>query len=152
MGLCNDQLICKKEGSDDWVFKNKDEGKLAAAASIGLLEIWDIDEGLDLIDKYLESSDDYVQAGSFIAIGILNSGIKNEGDVAFALLSDRLENATKEAHKIGILMGLSMAYAGSCRSDLLELVSPIIVDSENSIELQAIASLAIGLIFVGSCD
>ena len=46
-GLCNDLLISKKEGTDDWVFSNKDEGQLAAAASIGLLQIWDIDEGLD---------------------------------------------------------------------------------------------------------
>ena len=36
-GLGNDLLICKKEGSDDWVFSNKDEGQLAAAASLGLL-------------------------------------------------------------------------------------------------------------------
>lgn len=36
-GLCNDLLICKKEGSEDWVFKNKDAGQMAAAASIGLL-------------------------------------------------------------------------------------------------------------------
>jgi len=49
-------------------------------------------------------------------------------------------------------MGLSMAYAGSCRSELLELVSPIILDSDNSIVLQAIASLSIGMIFCGSCD
>jgi hypothetical protein len=32
-------------------------------------------------------------------------------------------------------MGLSLAYAGSSRSDLLDLISPIIVDSDNSIEL-----------------
>lgn len=49
-------------------------------------------------------------------------------------------------------MGLSIAYAGSARADLLDLISPIIVDSDNSIELQAIASLSIGMIFCGSCD
>ena len=70
----------------------------------------------------------------------------------FAILSDKLGSATKQSHKIGILMGLSMAYAGSARADLLELISPIIVDSENSIELQAIASLSIGMIYCGSCD
>jgi 26S proteasome regulatory subunit N1 len=36
-GLSNDLLICKKEGTDDWVFNNKDEGQMAAAASLGLL-------------------------------------------------------------------------------------------------------------------
>ena len=35
---------------------------------------------------------------------------------------------------------------------MLDLISPIIVDSDNSIELQAIASLSIGMIFCGSCD
>ena len=29
---------------------------------------------------------------------------------------------------------------------------PLIVDSDNTVELQAIASLAIGLIFCGSCE
>lgn len=59
-GLGNDLLICKKEGTDDWVFSNKDEGQLAAAASLGLLQIWDIDNGLDAIDKYMERSEDNI--------------------------------------------------------------------------------------------
>ena len=134
-GLCNDLLICKKEGTDDWVFSNKDAGQMAAAASLGLLQLWDIDEGLESIDKYMERSEDNIQAGSYIALGIVNSGIKNEADAAYAILSDKLESATTEKHKIGILMGLSLAYAGSARADLLELISPIIVDSDNSIEL-----------------
>lgn len=100
----------------------------------------------------MERSEDNIQAGAFIALGLLNSGIKNDADAAFAILNDKMESATKESHKIGILMGLSFAYAGSSRPDLLELISPIIVDSDNSIELQAIASLSIGLIFCGSCD
>ena len=43
-------------------------------------------------------------------------------------------------------MGLSMAYAGSARADLMEAISPLILDSSNTIELQAVASIAIGLI------
>jgi 26S proteasome regulatory subunit N1 len=49
-------------------------------------------------------------------------------------------------------MGLSFTYAGSARSDLLEAISPIILDSGNSTQLQAVAALAIGLIYVGTCD
>ena len=49
-------------------------------------------------------------------------------------------------------MGLSLAYAGSARSDLLEAISPIILDSSNTNELQAVAALAVGLIYVGTCD
>jgi 26S proteasome regulatory subunit N1 len=36
-GLCNDLMICKKEGNQDWVFSNKNEGQMAASASLGLL-------------------------------------------------------------------------------------------------------------------
>ena len=32
-------------------------------------------------------------------------------------------------------MGLSMAYAGSAREDILELIAPIVLDNNNSIEL-----------------
>ena len=49
-------------------------------------------------------------------------------------------------------MGLSLAYARSARPDLLEAIYPIISDSSNTYELQAVAALAIGLIYVGTCD
>lgn len=52
----------------------------AAAASLGLLLLWDIDEGLTQIDKYMEANDDYIVAGSYLAMGIVNCGIKNECD------------------------------------------------------------------------
>ena len=107
---------------------------------------------MESIDKYMERSEENIQAGSYLALGILNSGIKNDADAAFAILSDKLESAQTQSHKIGILMGLSMAYAGSARGDLLELITPLILDSDNSTELQAIASLSIGMIFCGSCD
>lgn len=100
----------------------------------------------------MERQETNIQAGAYLALGILNSGIKNEADAAFAILSDKLENTQLESHKIGILMGLSMAYAGSARADLLDVITPIILDSNNSTELQAIASLSIGMIFCGSCD
>lgn len=45
-----------------------------------------------------------------------------------------------------------MAYAGSARADLLEAISPIVLDTSNTLELQAIAALAIGIIYTGTCD
>lgn len=61
-GLCNDQLICKRPESSesDWVFSNKDEGQIAAAASVGLLQIWSMDEGFEFIDKYVESDQENI--------------------------------------------------------------------------------------------
>ena len=137
---------------DSWIYKNKEGGMQAAAASLGMILLWDIDEGLAQIDKYMEASDENIVAGSYLAIGIVNCGIRNEMDPVFAILLEKLENSTKQIHKIGALMGLSIAYAGSARSDLLEAISPLVLDSSNTIELQSVAALAIGLIYTGTCD
>jgi len=53
---------------------------------------------------------------------------------------------------MGALIGLSLTYAGTQRQDLLDDFSPIILDSTNSIELQAVAALSIGLVYLGSCN
>ncbi len=49
-------------------------------------------------------------------------------------------------------MGLSFAYAGSAREDLLEIISPYVLDTSHTIELQAVASLSIGMIFTSTCN
>lgn len=41
--------------NENWVYKNKEGGMLAAAASLGMILLWDIDQGLALIDKYAEA-------------------------------------------------------------------------------------------------
>jgi 26S proteasome regulatory subunit N1 len=45
-----------------------------------------------------------------------------------------------------------LAYAGSAREDVSELLLPIVSDTTLSMELSSIAAVALGLIFVGSCD
>lgn len=147
-----DLLMSVQDAKESWIHKNKDDGMTAAAASLGMILLWDIDEGLTQIDKYMEAADDNIVAGSYMAIGIVNSGIRNECDPVVAILLEKLEQSSKQNLKIGALIGLSLAYAGSARADLLEAISPIILDSSNTIELQAIAALAIGLIYVGTCD
>ena len=36
---------------------------LSAAASLGMILLWDVDGGLTQIDKYLYSSEDYLKVG-----------------------------------------------------------------------------------------
>lgn len=43
----------------------------------------------------MEQSDDHIVAGSYIAIGLVNSGIKDPNDPVFAILLEKLENSTK---------------------------------------------------------
>jgi len=52
-----------------------------------------------------------------------------------ALLLDKLENVSDPNLKMGALMGLSFTYAGSAKADLLEAISPIILDSSNTTQL-----------------
>jgi 26S proteasome regulatory subunit N1 len=33
------------------IYTNKDHGKMTAAASLGLIQLWDVDHGLGQIDK-----------------------------------------------------------------------------------------------------
>ena len=49
-----------------WIFKNKDQGKTAATASLGMVTLWDVEGGLPQIDKFLYSKDNYVVAGPLL--------------------------------------------------------------------------------------
>lgn len=144
-GYGTDKLMTVN-ADDEWIWKNKDSGMTAAAASLGLLHLWDIDEGFAKIDKYMESTNDLIRAGAYMAVGIINSGIKNDSDPVFALLGEHIES-DNEYTKIGALMGLSFTYAGTAREDIMELISPIVLDGDSSIELASIAGLVLGLIF-----
>lgn len=51
-----------------------------------------------------------------------------------------------------IAFSLGVAYAGSRREDLKEILQPGISSGETSMEITSLTALALGLIFVGSCD
>ena len=150
-GYGTDKLITGEAEGDDWIWKNKDSGMTAVAASLGMILMWDIDEGFSKIDKYLESNNDLAKAGACMGVGIINSGIRNEVDPVFTLLCEHVES-DNEYVKIGALKGLSFTYAGTGREDILELVSPIVLDGDNSIEVSSIAALVLGLVFLGTCN
>jgi Proteasome/cyclosome repeat len=50
-----------------------------------------------------------------------------------------------------VVFRLGIAYAGSCREEVLELLLPLVSDTTLTIELSALAALSLGLVFVGSC-
>lgn len=54
-----------------WIFKNKDQGKTAAAASLGLISLWDVEGGLPQVDKFLYSKDPHVVAGALPCVTAL---------------------------------------------------------------------------------
>lgn len=150
-GFGVDKLITP---DNEWLYKNKDHGMMSAAASLGSILLWNVEEGLTQIDKFLYSSEDYVKAGAALAVGILSSGVRNDADPAFALLSEHVEG---DVHimKCAACTGLGIAYAGTGREDVMELLVPIVEqsgDSSTTMLEVCLAGLALGMIFVGKCD
>lgn len=147
-GFGKDKLLLIEEGNK-WLYKNKDHGMLSAAASLGLILLWDVDGGLAQIDKYLYSAEDNIKAGALLACGIVNCGVRNDCDPALALLGDYVNNPTMQM-RVGAIIGLGLAYAGSNRSDVIGILLPVLHDSKSTMEVIGITALSCGLIAVGS--
>ncbi|KAH0546132.1 26S proteasome non-ATPase regulatory subunit 2 [Cotesia glomerata] len=145
----HDKLLI--EDGNKWLYKNKEHGMLSATASLGLVLLWDVDGGLTPIDKYLYSSEDYIKSGALLACGIVNCGVRNECDPALALLSDYVLHNTNTM-RIGAIVGLGLAYAGSNREAVLSLLAPVLTDPKSNWEVIGIAGLALGMVAVGSCN
>lgn len=139
------------EDGNKWLYKNKEHGMLSATASLGLVLLWDVDGGLTPIDKYLYSSEDYIKSGALLACGIVNCGVRNECDPALALLSDYVLH-NSNTMRIGAIVGLGLAYAGSNRVQVLNLLIPVLSDPKSSWEVIGVTGLALGMISVGSCS
>jgi 26S proteasome regulatory subunit N1 len=150
-GFCEDKLMTP---DNEWLYKNKDHGMMSAAASLGSILLWNVDEGLTQIDKFLYSSEDYVKAGAALAVGILSSGVRNEADPALALLSEHIEG---DSHimKCAACTGLGIAYAGTGREEVVDMLM-LILDAEKpgpeGMLEASLAGLALGMICVGRCD
>ncbi|SPP77266.1 blast:26S proteasome non-ATPase regulatory subunit 2 [Drosophila guanche] len=152
-GFGVDKLL--SEDGNKWLYKNKEHGMLSATASLGLILLWDVDGGLTMIDKYLYSTDDNIKSGALLACGIVNCGIRNEVDPAHALLCDYVENQNN-CMRVGAILGLGIAYAGSNRSNVIDTLKKVFSFGSNktsaSVEILGLTALSLGLISVGSCN
>merc|ERR1712240_655319 len=148
-GFGQDKLLM--EDGNKWLYKNKEHGMLSATASIGLVLLWDVDGGLTQIDKYLYSPEDWIKSGALLACGIVNTGVRNECDPALALLSDYVLHRSN-VMRLGAIFGLGLAYAGTDRKDVIQLLLPVFADARSNMEVVGVAALACGLIAVGSCN
>lgn len=150
-GFGNDKLILASDPKNSWVWKTKEEGMLSTAASLGMLMLWDVETGLDKIDPYTNADEDMVKAGAMLATGIFNSGVRLDSDPAMALLGEEDNLSHKNMNiRVSAIMGLGLAYAGSNKEELLEMLLPIVTDTNLDMQLSAMAALSLGLIFVGS--
>jgi 26S proteasome regulatory subunit N1 len=152
-GFGNDKLLA--DDAAKWIYRNRAHGMLAAVASLGMIHMWDVEPLLTAVDKFTHSSTEMIQAGSHLAVGLSLSGIKSEFEPALAFF-DEVVNADDRADKKDLLssscLALAIAYAGSQRDDLLDEIKPLLEDDSLPISVLGIASLALGLIGVGSAD
>ncbi|KFY83213.1 hypothetical protein V498_08225, partial [Pseudogymnoascus sp. VKM F-4517 (FW-2822)] len=117
-GFGNDKMMLVEEQQSSWVWKTKKEGQLSTVASMGTLLLWDVEAGLDKIDRYTYAEEPEIQAGALLATGIVNSGVRLDSDPALALLgdSDKL-NHKEPLIRVSAIMGLGLAYAGSNKDE-----------------------------------
>ncbi|GLT27511.1 hypothetical protein SLA2020_025020 [Shorea laevis] len=137
--------------SGNWLFKNKEHGKTSAAASLGMILLWDIDSGLAQMDKYLHSNDTHVISGALLGVGIVNCGVKNDCDPALALLNEYIGKEDPSI-RIGAIMGLGIAYAGSQNEQVRCSLIPILNDAKAPLDVIAFTAISLGLVYVGSCN
>ncbi|KAL9005819.1 MAG: hypothetical protein Q9188_001437 [Gyalolechia gomerana] len=150
-GFGSDKMMLVEGDKTSWVFKTKDDGMLSTTASMGMLLKWDIEGGLDQIDKYTYAQEEQIKAGALLAIGILNSGVRLDSEPALALLSgDENIMSANVGKRVASIMGLGLACAGTNKEDLLEMLLPIVEDTSLEMQISAMAALSLGLIFVGS--
>lgn len=89
--------------------------------------------------------------GACIAIGVFCSGQTSEVDPAKAFLNDFI-GGKEQYSKLGSIIGIGIAYAGSARESFIEDLVPIVVDGNLNVEVRAYAALSLGLIFVGTSN
>lgn len=120
---------------------------MSTVATLGWIMLWDVDVGLTTIDKYLYSADDFVKAGGLLACGLVTSSVRNECDPALALLGDYVGDKNSTYVRAAII-GLGVAYAGSCNGEVLSKLLPIALHSgADKFELACLAMLSIGMVF-----
>ncbi|EHY52867.1 proteasome regulatory particle base subunit [Exophiala dermatitidis] len=152
-GFGTDKLMLVEGEQRPWVWKTKDDGMMSTTASLGMLKQWDVEGSLDTIDQFQQLSEEPIKAGALLAYGVVNSGVRMEGDPVISLLSDDdvLERG-KPTTRLAAIMGLGLSYAGSNREDLLEYLLPIVEDGSLEMRLSAMAAVSLGMIFVGSSN
>ncbi|OBA19060.1 26S proteasome regulatory complex, non-ATPase subcomplex, Rpn1 subunit [Metschnikowia bicuspidata var. bicuspidata NRRL YB-4993] len=152
MGFGNDKLVLQSgsEESKSWIYKTKGAGMISSSASIGSINQWNIEDGLQALDKYFYSSEDEIKAGAILGTGIVSANIHDEAEASLALLQEFVTDSKKILQSSAI-QGLGIAFAGSANEEVLNLLLPLVSDTEVPLENSCLAALALGHVFVGTC-
>ncbi|GEQ72037.1 hypothetical protein JCM33374_g5723 [Metschnikowia sp. JCM 33374] len=152
MGYGNDKLVLQSgnDESKSWIYKTKGAGMISSTASIGSIHQWNIEEGLQALDKYTYSNEDEIKAGALLGTGIISANIHDEAEASLALLQEYVTDSKKILQSSAI-HGLGIAFAGSANEEVLNLLLPLVSDTDTPLENSCFAALALGQVFVGTC-
>ena len=134
-------------------YKHKDDSQFSAVAALGLVHLWNIEEGPNVIDVLSYATENEISAGCLLATGIICCNCRSETDPALAILRDHLDLSTPDTpplKRIAAAMGLGLSYCGTAREDVSEILSAVVADSEVGTELFSLAALSLGAVFVGT--
>ncbi|KAG7829106.1 hypothetical protein KL920_002899 [Ogataea angusta] len=149
-GYGSEKLI----SDEKWIYRTKGEGMLLTTASLGLINLWDANEGLQTLDKYLYSEQSEVRAGALLGMGISTTSVHDEVDPTLLLLQDYISSDSNIDSKmiISAITGIGIAFAGSENDEVMNLLLPLVSEPSVSVEIQALSALALGHVFVGTCN
>ena len=68
----------------------KEDLQIASVAGIGLLCPWNTETIDNHLMQYLNNDGKWVKAGASLGIGVCSAGVNDDNDIAFALLSDSI--------------------------------------------------------------
>lgn len=149
-GSSTDKLMTVE--NSQWLYKNKEHGLIAAAASVGMIHIWDPETGTSVLDKFEQSEDGFIKAGYLLGVGISCANVVNpEYDMALNLLSGYLDSSDFNQRSCAAL-GLAIAYAGTNQENVRELLKASFENRDETMEGLGILAISLGLVCVGSCD
>lgn len=137
-------------GTSQILFEQREDRVLSTVSALGLLHLWD-EEAVQELDKYLHTDNHFTKAGACLATGLMFCGINSAFDPAPSILSEYLISTNKDV-MIGAILGMGYACAGTKRVDAKELLTPILADSQQPLEVQCMAAYALAMVFVGSAD
>lgn len=149
MGFKTDKLM--SDADTKWIYHNKDHGMMSAAASLGLIYLWEVDVAMDELDKYGYAQQEYVRAGALLATGLVSANVRHDVEPCFALLSEHVKDETASIRH-GAIAGMGIAYANSRNQAVKDCLLPILEDSTKPADTISITALALGLTFIGSAD
>jgi len=158
-GFGVDKILQDNDSANRFFYKNREFGIMTSVASLGLIHRWDVEYGLTQCDRFLYSNDDYIRAGTLLAIGIICAGVQDPCDPASAILMDFV-NSDRPCMRLGSIFGLGLAYANSKRETVVKQeeggvifeLKKTLAGAGNNSEVIGITGLSLGLILVGTGD